>query len=86
MDVPGTLTLDDNDLMVEAADDLGIAYASENAASDLLAAGELVTVLQDWCPSYPGLMLYYPGHRHVPSPLRAFIDLLKEPHVRVRTR
>lgn len=87
VDVPGALTLDDNDLMVEAAaDGLGIAYVSENAASDQLAAGDLVTVLEDWCPSYPGLMLYYPGHRHVPSPLRAFIDLLKEPHARARTR
>jgi DNA-binding transcriptional LysR family regulator len=83
VDVPGALTLDDNDLMVEAAaDGLGIAYVAENAASYLLASGGLVTVLEDWCPSYPGLMLYYPGHRHVPSPLRALIDLLKEPKVK----
>lgn len=79
LDVPGPLTLDDNDLMVEAAaDGLGIAYVPEGAARDLIVSGRLVTVLEDWCPPHPGLMLYYPGHRHVPSPLRAFIDLLKE--------
>jgi DNA-binding transcriptional LysR family regulator len=40
--------------------------------------GQLVFVLADWCPPIPGLALYYPGNRHVPSTLRAFIDLLKK--------
>lgn len=76
MDVPGTLTLNDNDLMVEAAAaGLGIAFVPETSAQDVLRTGGLVTVLEDWCPWIPGLTLYYPGHRHVPSPLRAFIDL-----------
>ncbi|SEP18549.1 LysR substrate binding domain-containing protein [Aquisalimonas asiatica] len=80
VDPPGILTLDDNDLMVEAAaDGLGIAYVPEAAASDLLAAGRLTAVLEDWCPPFSGLMLYYPGHRHVPAALRALINLLKEP-------
>lgn len=80
VDPPGALTLDDNDLMVEAAaNGLGIAYAPETASSDLLVAGRLVTVLEDWCPPFSGLMLYYPGHRHLPAPLRALVDLLKEP-------
>lgn len=80
VDPPGALTLDDNDLMVEAAaDGLGIAYVPETAASDLLATGRLIAVLEDWCPPFSGLMLYYPGRRHVPAALRALIDLLKEP-------
>ncbi|MCA1443136.1 LysR family transcriptional regulator [Ensifer sp. IC4062] len=80
VDPPGNLTLDDNDLMVEAAaDGLGIAYVPETAASDLLAAGHLIAVLEDWCPPFSGLILYYPGHRHVPAALRALIDLLREP-------
>ncbi|GLK80088.1 LysR family transcriptional regulator [Methylopila turkensis] len=76
IDVPGVLTLDDNDLMVEAAAaGEGVAYVPELAALDRLSDGRLVATLDDWCPSIPGLMLYYPGRRHVPSPLRAFIDL-----------
>ncbi|MCE8017735.1 hypothetical protein HOP62_16780 [Halomonas sp. MCCC 1A17488] len=64
--------------MVEAAvDGLGIAYVPEIVASERLASGQLVELLEAWSPPYPGLMLYYPGHRHVPAALRAFIDLLK---------
>ena len=79
VDVPGALTLDDNELMVEAAaDGLGVAYVPEPFARTRLQSGELVAVLADWCPPIPGLALYYPGNRHMPSALRAFIDLLKE--------
>jgi DNA-binding transcriptional LysR family regulator len=76
VDVPGALTLDDNDLMVEAAaTGLGIAFIPQGFAQDLLQDGRLVIVLEDWCPWIAGPTLYYPGNRHVPSPLRAFIDM-----------
>ena len=77
IDVPGALTLDDNDLMIQAAAaGVGIAFVPQSFAQDLLKAGSLTIVLEDWCPWIPGLTLYYPGNRHVPSPLRAFIDLV----------
>jgi DNA-binding transcriptional LysR family regulator len=79
IDVPGALALDSNRLMVmAAADGLGIAFVHESAARLHLHDGRLVPVLADWCPSAPGLCLYYPGHRQVPMALRAFIDVLKE--------
>jgi DNA-binding transcriptional LysR family regulator len=79
VDVPGALTLDDNDLMVDAAaNGLGIAYVPEAFAWKAIDAGQLVRVLADWCPPIPGLTLYYPSNRHMPSALRAFIDVLKE--------
>ncbi|WP_090691020.1 LysR family transcriptional regulator [Paraburkholderia phenazinium] len=79
VNVPGVLTLDHNGLMIEAAaDGLGIAYVPETAARAWLDDGRLVTVLDDWCPVIPGLYLYYPGHRHVPAGLRAFIEVLRE--------
>jgi DNA-binding transcriptional LysR family regulator len=78
IDPPGVLTLDDSDLMIEAAvDGLGIAYAPEAFARAMLASGRLVKVLEDWCPAIPGLALYYPRNRHVPAALRAFIDTMK---------
>ena len=79
VDVPGALTLDHPELMAEAAErGLGVAYLSDRVASPYVERGALVTVLDDWCPRIPGLFLYYPGHRHVPPGLRAFIDVLKE--------
>ncbi|GGD21853.1 LysR family transcriptional regulator [Aureimonas glaciei] len=78
VDVPGSMTLDGNSLMVRAAaDGLGMAFVWESFADADLRAGRLVKVLEDWCPVYPGLCLYYPGRRHVPAALRAFIDVLK---------
>lgn len=79
VDVPGALTLDSSQLMVEAAaDGLGIAYVPEPYVQAHLNDGRLVTVLEAWCPRIPGLFLYYPNNRHVPPSLRAFIDLLRE--------
>jgi DNA-binding transcriptional LysR family regulator len=79
IEVSGPLTLDHVELMAEAAvKGLGIAYVPERVARPYLASGDLISVLDDWCPSIPGLCLYYPGHRHVPQSLRAFISVLTE--------
>ena len=79
VDVPGELTLDDDRLMLDAAiEGVGIAFVPERAASEAIASGKLSVVLDDWCPQFPGLCLYYPGHRQVPAGLRAFVDVLKE--------
>lgn len=78
VDVHGALTLDHNGLMVEAAEDgLGIAYVPEAAARDALDRGGLVALLEPWSPPGPGLCLYYPGRRHVPPALRAFLDSVR---------
>ena len=79
IDPPGVLTLDDGDLMLQAAaDGLGIAYVPDSSARALLESGRLVALLDEWCPPIAGLMLYYPGHRLVPSALRAFIDVVRQ--------
>lgn len=79
IDAPGTLTLDNNHLLVEAAvAGLGIAYVPEVFAIEPLDEGALVTVLEDWCPSIEGLCLYFPANRHLPSGLRALIALVKQ--------
>lgn len=79
IDVPGPLILDDSGLMLEAAlAGAGLAYLPEPAVQEHLAAGRLVSVLDEWTPSYGDLCLYYPGRRHVPAKLRALIELARE--------
>jgi DNA-binding transcriptional LysR family regulator len=78
IDVPGALTLDNNQLIVEAAmNGLGIAYVPEPYARAALRDGRLVPVLEDWCPTIAGLFLYFPRTRHMSTSLRAFIDMVR---------
>jgi DNA-binding transcriptional LysR family regulator len=79
LDVPGALTLDEPTLMLEAAiEGAGLAYLSDAAVETVVADGRLVRVLQDWVPARSHLSLYYPGHRHVPAALRAFIGMIRQ--------
>lgn len=62
---------------------IGLAFISDWFVQDDIAAGRLVSVMAEWCPSFGGLRLYYPGRRHVPPGLKAFIELVRE--IRDRT-
>jgi DNA-binding transcriptional LysR family regulator len=78
IDVEGPLTLNDQDLMVDAAlDGAGLAFVFEAQVEELIARRKLVRVLADWCPAYPGFFLYYPSRRQLPAALRAFIDFAR---------
>ncbi|MET0527318.1 MAG: LysR family transcriptional regulator [Microvirga sp.] len=79
VDVKGALTLDHYELWIEAArEGAGLAYVNEWSVSHEISSGRLIRVLEDWTPPFPGLSLYYPGHRHVPASLRAFIGIIRE--------
>ncbi|QPC41743.1 LysR family transcriptional regulator [Kaustia mangrovi] len=78
IDVQGPLTLDSQRTSLRAAaEGLGIANVLESLARPLLEEGRVVRALEDWCPTYPGLFLYYPSRRRMPSPLRAFVDFTR---------
>ena len=67
------------DLEVEAAlQGLGVISIFEDFLSDAFADGRLVPLLEDWWPSFSGPFLYYPGNRHMPPALRAFLDHLRD--------
>jgi DNA-binding transcriptional LysR family regulator len=42
-----------------------------------LARGELVRVLEDWCPAFDGYFLYYPSRRHQSPALQALVNALR---------
>lgn len=69
------------DLAVSAAAaGVGVIQLFEDMLRPQLDSGELEPILESWWPSFSGPFLYYPGHRHVPAPLRAFVDFLKAGH------
>ncbi|KRA70505.1 LysR family transcriptional regulator [Caulobacter sp. Root656] len=79
IDTTGSIVLDDEDLMVEAAvKGLGVAYVAELAAAAALAAGQVREVLASWLPTTEAVAVYYPGHRTPPLALRAFLEVVRE--------
>jgi DNA-binding transcriptional LysR family regulator len=76
--VNGPLIVDDVELMIRAAmDGVGLAFMSEEQAAPHFANGMLVRFLEDWCPPFPGFLLYYPSRRQQPAALSALIDTLR---------
>lgn len=55
----------------------GLIYLFEEWLEPYISSGQLQPVLQDWWLSFPGPFLYYSGRRHLPAPLRAFIDFVQ---------
>lgn len=74
----GPLVLDNHALLVKAAlAGAGLAYVIEAAATEHLAAGRLVRVLDDWCAPFDGFFLYYPSARQMSPALRALVDFVR---------
>jgi DNA-binding transcriptional LysR family regulator len=75
---PETLVANSMDLELAAArGGLGIIATFEDFIRPHLESGELVEVLADWQQPFSGPFLYYPSRRHMPAPLRAFVDFVK---------
>ena len=75
----GPLLSSSQDLEVGAAlAGTGIIYTFEEYLRAALADGRLRPVLEGWWQSFDGPYLYYTGRRHLPAPLRAFVDFLRE--------
>ena len=56
---------------------VGLTMAWESWVRGHVERGELVVVLEKYCPPFPGFYLYYPRQRPAPPALRAFIDYLR---------
>jgi DNA-binding transcriptional LysR family regulator len=54
----------------------GLGYMLECDVAADLASGDLVQVLDDYCPPFPGCHLYYPNRQVTPA-LRALVETLR---------
>ena len=66
------------DLEIAAAvQGLGLIATFHEFVEPELRSGSLESVLDDWQQPFSGPFLYYPSRRHMPAPLRAFVDFIK---------
>jgi DNA-binding transcriptional LysR family regulator len=82
----GPLTLDNHNLMIEAAiHGAGLVWTNEHAMAEPIASGKLVPVLAQWSPTHAPLSLYYSSHRHVTAGMKAFLAVVNEAKERFNT-
>ncbi|MFG0456220.1 MULTISPECIES: LysR family transcriptional regulator [Shewanella] len=75
----GRLITNDDEGMIRAAlNDLGLIQHMDFAVKSHVEKGDLVRVLDDWCPPFSGFFLYVPSRENMSAKTRVFIDFLKE--------
>jgi DNA-binding transcriptional LysR family regulator len=83
---PAVLVTGSIDLEIATAiGGFGVFRTFEEMVAPAVASGELVLILDDWVSRFSGPFLYYASRRHMPTPLRVFVDFLKAEQRRAET-
>ena len=78
VEVKGNLILPQQGLMRQAAlDGIGLAFLFEETVSADVREERLISVMEEWCPSFAGFYIYYPSRRQMRPALRAFIEFFR---------
>ncbi|HEV7252423.1 MAG TPA: LysR family transcriptional regulator [Mesorhizobium sp.] len=76
---PGPLVVNDGPLALAAVRaGAGLGYVLEADVADDIGAGQLIQVLAEWCPPFPGYYLYHPSRRQSSPALQALISVLRQ--------
>lgn len=79
VDVKPEVTTNDMALMIRmAVSGGGITLGLEESFRPSIERGELVPVLEEYCPFFPGFFLYYPSRQNMAPKLRAFVDHIRK--------
>lgn len=60
-----------------AVEGYGLAHVPRDIAEKHIARGELISVLDDWCPYWDGYYIYYPENRNLSKAFQIVIDALR---------
>ncbi|MFM2483397.1 LysR family transcriptional regulator [Celerinatantimonas sp. YJH-8] len=76
--VQGQIVIESAESRIDAAlEGLGVCYVPEAEILRYVEAGQLVRVLEDWCPPFEGFYLYYPNRRLASPAFQIFLDALR---------
>jgi len=56
----------------------GLTFGMEETFRPYISQAELVPLLEEFCPPFPGFYLYYPNRRNLPLKLRVLVDYLRK--------
>lgn len=72
------LTTNDMGIMIRTAcAGGGISFGMEETFQPWIMRGELVTLLDDWLPTFDGFYLYFPSRKNLAPKMRALIDYVR---------
>ncbi|MBY5367033.1 LysR family transcriptional regulator [Rhizobium leguminosarum] len=76
--VDPAVTTNDMGMMIRmACAGAGITFGMVETFQSYIERGELVPLLEDFCPPFPGFYLYYPRRQRQPLKLRALVDYVR---------
>lgn len=76
--VDGQFICNDVPMIIDAAlDGLGLVCLPDDHIRPLVEAGQLTSVLEEWCPPFPGYHLYYPSRRLASPAFGLLVDALR---------
>jgi DNA-binding transcriptional LysR family regulator len=64
-------------VLTAALEGHGLAYMPEDVVQPHIDAGQLVPLLRDWWPTFPGYHLYYPSRRQSSNAFSLMVDTLR---------
>ncbi|OWV81009.1 LysR family transcriptional regulator [Rhizobium sp. R634] len=77
--VDPAVTTNDMGMMIRmACAGAGITFGMLETFQPYFDRGELVPLLEDFCPPFPGFYLYYPRRQRQPLKLRALVDFVRK--------
>ena len=58
-------------------DGFGLAFLTEDLVAEHVQTGRLISVMDEWCPHFPGLHAYYPSRRQTARALALVIEAIR---------